>query len=86
MCDSTGAICLSKNPVRHGSSKHIELRYHWIRDQVRNGTLKLSKIDTKLNTADIFTKATRKSTFIFLRGKMLFPREEPAKRDKKHGF
>ena len=76
--DNTGCIQLSRNPVHHGRSKHVEIRYHWLRDKCREGVLKLSKIDTKLNTADIFTKPTKKSTFLFLRDKLMSPREEPS--------
>ena len=63
MCDSTGAICLSKNPVRHKSSKHIELRVHWIRDAVKEGLFRLSKIDTKLNASDYLGKLLDVSKF-----------------------
>ena len=76
--DNVGAIHLSRNPVAHKRSKHIEIRYHWLRDKVREGLLKLSKIDTKLNTADIFTKPTKRETFLFLRDKLMARREEPA--------
>ena len=75
--DNTGCIQLSRNPVHHGRSKHVEIRYHWLRDKCREGILKLSKIDTKLNTADIFTKPTKRSTFEFLRDKLMSPREKP---------
>ncbi len=50
-----------------------------------DGTLKLAKIDTKLNTADILTKATRRGTFIFLRDKLLKPAEKPKWRRKGTG-
>ena len=51
------------------------IRYHWIRERIASGELKLSKIDTSLNTADIFTKATSNQTFVFLRDKLVHPRE-----------
>ena len=74
--DNQGTIALSRNPVSHRRSKHIDIRYHWIRERVQNGELKLSKIDTKLNTADIFTKATCRATFVFLRNKLMCERED----------
>ena len=74
--DNEGCIALSKNPVSHRRSKHIDIRYHWIRERVRAGELKLAKIDTKLNTADIFTKPTCRKTFTFLRDKLMGTREE----------
>ena len=73
--DNTGCIALSRNPVQHKRSKHISIRYHWIRERVQSGELKLSKIDTKLNTADIFTKSTDNKTFVFLRDKLMAERE-----------
>ena len=78
--DNQGTIHLSRNPVSHRSSKHIDIRYHFVRERVKDGSLVLKKIDTKLNTADIFTKVTRRVTFQFLRGKLLFPRKPQAVR------
>ena len=75
--DNAGCIALSRNPVAHRRSKHIEIRYHWLRDKVRAGELVLRKIDTKLNSSDIHTKPTKKSTFLFLRDKLVHPREVP---------
>ena len=73
--DNAGCIALSRNPVQHKRSKHISIRWHWIRERVQSGELKLAKIDTKLNTADIFTKSTDNQTFTFLRDKLMAERE-----------
>ena len=75
--DNLGCIYLSRNPVNHKSNKHVEIRYHFVREKVADGTLKLVKIDTKENTADIHTKATTTATFVYLRDKMLHDREKP---------
>ena len=83
--NNQGCIQLSRNPVSAKTSKHIAIRYHFIRERVMDGTLKLAKIDTKLNTADILTKATRRGTFIFLRDKLLKPAEKPKWRRKGTG-
>ena len=40
-CDNTSTIALSKNPVFHGRSKYIEIRYHFIRELVENGDIKM---------------------------------------------
>ena len=55
-CDSQSAIHLSKNSVYHPRTKHIDLRYHWIRDIVSKKLLQLRKIHTNKNTSDMLTK------------------------------
>ena len=69
--DNVGCISLSKNPVMHKSSKHIEIRYHFVRERVQDGSLKLVYIPSSENVADILTKSTRKHTFIYLRDKIM---------------
>ena len=55
-CDNQGAIALSKNPVQHQRSKHIDIKYHFIRSEVQNETLNLMYVPTGDNIADVFTK------------------------------
>lgn len=55
-CDSQSAIHLSKNSVYHPRTKHIDLRYHWIRDIVSKKLLQLRKIHTNKNISDMLTK------------------------------
>ena len=59
-CDSQSAIHLSKNSTFHSRSKHIDVRYHWIRDMLESKLLKIEKIHTKDNGADMMTKALPK--------------------------
>ena len=54
--DNTSAINLSKNPVQHLKSKHIEIRYHFIRDLVEEKIVCLEFINTTNQKADVFTK------------------------------
>ena len=54
--DNTNAINLSKNPVQHLKSKHIEIQYHFIRDLVEEKIVCLEFINTTNQKADIFTK------------------------------
>jgi hypothetical protein len=61
--DNQACIYLSKNPGDFAKSKHIDTRYHFVREQVEAGTLALKKIDTKENLADIFTKPLDKNQF-----------------------
>lgn len=57
LCDSQSAIHLAKNPTSHGKSKHIDARYHWIRDVLVDKELELEKVHTDDNGADMLTKA-----------------------------
>ena len=55
--DNQGALALSKNPVDHQRSKHIDIRYHFIRSHIQDGQIELSYVPSQENLADIFTKA-----------------------------
>ena len=67
LCDNTSAIDLSKNPVLHSRSKHIDVRHHFLRDHVNKGDIKMTHIDTKINLADIFKKPLNSERFTKLR-------------------
>ena len=54
--DNMGAIDLSKNPVHHQRTKHVDIKYHFIRSKVQDGTIVLRYVPSKENMADIFTK------------------------------
>ena len=54
-CDNTSTINLSKNPIQHSKSKHIEIRYHFIWDLVEHKVVCLEFIHTDNQKADIFT-------------------------------
>ena len=55
-CDSQSVIHLAKNPVYHARTKHIQVRYHFIRSALEDGVLELKKILGSLNPADMITK------------------------------
>ncbi|KAK8926175.1 hypothetical protein KSP39_PZI018367 [Platanthera zijinensis] len=55
-CDSQSAICLAKDPVYHARTKHIDVRYHKLREFVGSGDIFLLKVPTEDNVADILTK------------------------------
>jgi hypothetical protein len=55
-CDSTSARSVIKNPVLHSKTKHIEVRYHFLRDNVEKGMITLIHVRTHDQLADIFTK------------------------------
>lgn len=62
-CDSQSAIHLGKNSTFHARSKHIDVRYHWIRDVLEAKLLELEKIHTNDNGADMLTKALPRGKF-----------------------
>ena len=66
-CDNTSAINLSKNPVQHSRTKHIEIRHHYLRDHVQKGDCVLEFVYIKNQLADIFTKPLPKETFFAIR-------------------
>ena len=66
-CDNISSIALSINPVFHGRSKHIEIRYHFIRELVENGDLKMEFCKSEQQLASIFTKPLGIGAFVHLR-------------------
>ncbi|GJQ96478.1 retrovirus-related pol polyprotein from transposon TNT 1-94 [Tanacetum coccineum] len=65
-CDNRSAIALCCNNVQHSRSKHIDIRYHFIREQVEKGVVELYFVTTDYQLADIFTKALPRERFEFL--------------------
>ena len=62
-CDNTSAIAITENLVQYSSTKHIDIRYHFIREHVMNGTIDLNFISSEKQLTDIFTKPLDGSTF-----------------------
>ena len=69
-CDSTSMIAISNNPVLHSRSKHIEIRYHYLRDHVEKGDIEMYFIGTDYQLADLFTKPLDEKRFNFLLGEL----------------
>ena len=67
--DSKSALALAKNPVFHERSKHIRVRYHFIRDCLAEGSIKVSYINTKDQLADLLTKTLGRIKFLELRSR-----------------
>ncbi|GJW05918.1 hypothetical protein Tco_1568341 [Tanacetum coccineum] len=66
LCDNKGAIDLSKNPVLHSRTKHIEIRHHFLRDNVQKGNISIEKVSSEDNIADILTKPLKEILLTFL--------------------
>ncbi|GJR12953.1 hypothetical protein Tco_0795605 [Tanacetum coccineum] len=69
-CDNKSAIALCYNNVQHSRSKHIDIRYHFIKEQVENGIVKLYFVRTEYQLANIFTKPLPRERFNFLIDKL----------------
>ena len=69
-CDNISAINISKNPVQHSKTKHIEIIHHFIRDLEEDKKIKLEYIHTEKKLADIFTKALDATRFENLRSSL----------------
>jgi hypothetical protein len=65
-CDNTSAISVSKNHVLHSKTKHIPIKYHFLREQVSNQVVQVHYIKTTGQIADIFTKPLAKTPFEYL--------------------
>ncbi|GKB37785.1 retrovirus-related pol polyprotein from transposon TNT 1-94 [Tanacetum coccineum] len=65
-CDSKSAIAISCNPIQHSRTKHINIRYHFIKDHVEKGTIEIYFVGTEYQLADLFTKALPKERFEYL--------------------
>ena len=68
--DSQSAIALSKNPVLHDRSKHIDTRFHFIRDCVEDGRICLDYVSTQQQLADVLTKSLGRGSFCELHTKI----------------
>ena len=68
--DNQAAIALSKNPVHHDRSKHIDIKYHYIRDCVEKGQVEVDHIRTREQIADALTKALGRVVFVEMRQKL----------------
>ncbi|GJU65845.1 hypothetical protein Tco_1247680 [Tanacetum coccineum] len=65
-CDSKSVIAISCNPVQHSNTKHIDIRYHFIKEHAKKGTVELYFVGTEYQLADLFTKALPKECFEYL--------------------
>nr|GEX98816.1 retrovirus-related Pol polyprotein from transposon TNT 1-94 [Tanacetum cinerariifolium] len=69
-CDNNSVIALCYNNVQHSRSKHIDIRYHFIKEQVENGVIEIYFVNTEYQLADLFTKALGRDRIEFLTNKL----------------
>ncbi|RVX05780.1 Retrovirus-related Pol polyprotein from transposon TNT 1-94 [Vitis vinifera] len=70
LCDNSSTIKLSKNLVMHGRSKHIDVRFHFLRDLTRDGVVELKHCVTQEQVADIMTKSLKLDVLLKLHESM----------------
>lgn len=66
-CDSQSAIQLAKNPVFHAKTKHVDVKYHFIREVIEDKQIQLVKVHTTENPADLLTKGLPGDSFAHCR-------------------
>ncbi|GJR78144.1 hypothetical protein Tco_0148929 [Tanacetum coccineum] len=69
-CDNKSAIALYCNNVQHSRSKHIDIRFHFIKEHAENGVIELYFVNTEYQLADIFTKSFGRERIEFLINKL----------------
>ena len=69
-CDNPSAISLTKNPIQHSRTKHIEIRYHFIRDHVQNGDIEVEFVSIDHQWAEIFSKPLIEDRFCTIQQKI----------------
>ena len=70
LCDNTSAINISKTLVMHSETKHIPIKYHFLREKMTEKVVKLEYIGAKEQIADSFTKPLPRESFSYLRKKL----------------
>jgi hypothetical protein len=77
LCDNQNCIKMKEKPVFHDRLKHIEIHYHYIRDMVQRGALKLLYISTDEQVADVLTKPLSHVKFEHFRDKLGIVQKDP---------
>ena len=70
--DNMSAISIAKNPVLHSRTKHIDIRFHFLRDNHERGHIDLIHVPSKRQTADILTKPLEQDTLLACEGSLGF--------------
>lgn len=68
--DNNGCISIANNPTNHKRTKHVDIKYHFSREQIEKNVIKLNYIPTDQQLADVLTKPLPAVTFQYMRSKM----------------
>ena len=80
--DNQSCMKLTKNPVFHDKSKHIEIKFHYIRDMVQRGAVKLQYMEIEEQIADVVTKPLARVKFDYFKERLgVIQIEIPRKRE-----
>jgi hypothetical protein len=70
LCDIESAIRMADNLVEHSRTKHIDIRYHFLRDHQQRGDIEIAYVNTKNQSTDMFTKPLDEKTFSKIRNEL----------------
>jgi hypothetical protein len=70
LCDNESAIRMADNPIEHSRTKHIDIRYHFLRDHQQKGDIEIAYVNTQNHLANIFTNTLDEKTFSKLRNEL----------------
>jgi hypothetical protein len=70
LCDNESAIRMAGNPIEHIHTKHMDIRYHFLRDHQQQGDIEIAYVNTHNQLVDIFTKPLDEKTFNKLRNEL----------------
>jgi hypothetical protein len=70
LCDNQSAICMADNPVEHSRTKHIDIRYHFLRDHQQKGGIEIAYVNTHNQLTDIFSNPLDEKSFSKLRNEL----------------
>lgn len=68
--DNQACIAIAENPTQHARTKHIDVRYHFVREHVSENRIKLEYVMSRENLADIFTKGLGRELYVDLKSRM----------------
>ena len=69
-CDNTSKINISMNTMMHEKTKHISIKYHYLREKVQEKQVRLEYVKSKEKIVDIFTNPLHKDDFVYLIGRL----------------